>query len=200
MSERAELFQGLQLGLQSSAGGRSPRRCLHPDVLEVSSTDTCHGERKKSHRNIERKRHKKRESYVIFHRWHLKMDHSTLVSFTSPRAFPQVTSVTYDLSLSSGRKSCCRSSLPHTYFWSKKKRTLLSERPWSNTRVVNSLQSLQNDFKDCSNFGRSLWNVFMEASLHIAILNFFFSEFHDVNSQLVIKSEFQDINFITRNC
>lgn len=49
-----------------------PRLC---SVLWVSSTDTCHGKRNKTHRNIERKRHKKRESYVIFHRRHQKMDH-----------------------------------------------------------------------------------------------------------------------------
>lgn len=71
MSGWAELFQGLQFGLQSSAGGRSPRRCLHPDSAASSESPPLTRTMEKEIKPI----WWKRESYVIFHRSHQKMDH-----------------------------------------------------------------------------------------------------------------------------
>lgn len=126
MSGWTELFQGLQFGLQFSAGGRSPRRCLRPDSAASSESPPLTHTLEKEIKPIEEYRGRERvtlSSIAHIRRW---TTHSTLVSFSCPRALPRVTSVTYDQS--SRGKSCCRSvcsnlrSLPHTYFWSPKKK------------------------------------------------------------------------------
>ncbi len=61
MSGWAELFQGLQFGLQSSAGGRSPRRCLRPDSAASSESPPLTRTMEKEIKPIEEHREEERE-------------------------------------------------------------------------------------------------------------------------------------------
>lgn len=61
MSGWAELFQGLQFGLQSSAGGRSPRHCLRPDSAVSSESPPLTRTMEKEIKPIEEYREEERE-------------------------------------------------------------------------------------------------------------------------------------------
>lgn len=173
MSGWAELFQGLQFGLQSSAGGRSPRRCLHPDSAASSESPPLTRTMEKEIKPIEEYREEERESYVIFHRSHQKMDHPLNTSLfllsqsSSPGNFchlqseftkevvlqkcllkpPQLTSYLFLISIKKKKKKSF-------YFHSS------SDQTWR--------WSSQDDFKDCWNFGRPLKYMLSVSLYHIS--------------------------------